>query len=71
MAANVLKVWGDRIPETIDTLISRCKSTCTTMADLMRANSRNDTGIRVRMERKLFLLDRVWDLYDLTCMQGN
>ena len=59
------------LPEAMGALISRCKSTRTTMADLRRANGRNDTKARPRVEEKLFLLDRVWDMYNLMCMQGD
>ena len=71
LAAEVIRVWGDRLPEAMGALISRCKSTRTTMADLRRANGRNDTKTRPRVEEKLFLLDRVWDMYNLMCMQGD
>ena len=71
LAAEVIRAWGDRLPEAMGALISRCKSTRTTMADLRRANGRNDTKSRPRVEEKLFLLDRVWDMYNLMCMQGD
>ena len=71
LAAEVIQAWGDRLPEAMGALISRCKSTRTTMADLRRANGRNDTKTRPRVEEKLFLLDRVWDMYNLMCMQGD
>ena len=71
LAAEVVRAWGERLPEAMGALISRCKSTMTTMADLRRANGRNDTATRPRVEEKLFLLDRVWDLYNLACLQGD
>lgn len=71
LAAEVLSAWGDRIPDSMGSLISRCKSTRTTIADLKRANGRNDTKTRPRVEEKLSLLDRVWDIYNLVCMHGD
>lgn len=71
LAAEVLSAWGDRIPDSMGALISRCKSTRTTIADLRRANGRNDTKTRPRVEEKLSLLDRVWDMYNLVCMHGD
>lgn len=71
LAAEVIKAWGDRLPEAMGALISRCKSTRTTMSDLRRANGRNPTAVRPRVDEKLFLLDRVWDMYNLTCMRGR
>lgn len=71
LAAEVLNAWGDRIPDSMGALISRCKSTRTTIADLRRANGRNDTKTRPRVEEKLSLLDRVWDMYNLVCMHGD
>lgn len=71
LAAEVLMAWGDRIPDAMGALISRCKSTRTTIRDLQRANGRNDTSTRPRVEEKLYLLDRVWDMYNLQCMHGE
>lgn len=71
LAAEVLKAWGDRIPEAMGALISRCKSTGATIRDLQRANGRNPTSARPRVEEKLYLLDRVWDMYNLQCMHGD
>ena len=71
LAAEVINAWGDRLPEAMGALISRCKSTGTTIGDLRRANGRNDTKTRPRVEEKLSLLDRVWDEYNMLCMQGD
>ena len=71
LAANVLEAWGNRIPESIGSLISRCKNTGTAIADLKRANMRNPVTVRVPIEERLDLVDRVWDLYNMTCIQGN
>lgn len=71
LAGEVLKAWGDRIPDAVGALISRCKSTRTTIADLRRSNGRNDTATRARVEERLSLLDRVWDMYNLMCMKGD
>ena len=71
LAAEVINAWDDRLPEAMGALISRCKSTGTTIGDLRRANGRNDTKTRPRVEEKLSLLDRVWDEYNMLCMQGD
>ncbi len=71
LAAEVINAWGDRLPEAMGALISRCKSTGTTIGDLRRSNGRNDTRTRPRVEEKLSLLDRVWDEYNMLCMQGG
>ena len=71
LAAEVLSAWGDRLPEAVGALISRCKSTGTTIRDLRRANGRNDTRTRPAVEEKLSMLDRVWDMYNMLCMQGD
>ena len=71
LAAEVLRAWGDRIPEAMGALISRCKSTRTTIADLRRANAENPPSVRERVEERLSLLDRVWDMYNLVCMEGE
>lgn len=71
LAGEVLRAWGDRIPDAVGALISRCKSTRTTIADLRRANGRNDTATRARVEERLLLLDKVWDMYNLMCMKGD
>lgn len=71
LAAEVLEAWGDRIPEAIGAFISRCKCTGTTMGDLQRANGRNGTDVRATVEEKLRLIDRVWDMYAMTCAEGN
>lgn len=71
LAAEVLMSWNDRIPETVGSFISRCKCTQTTIRDLRRSNGRNPASIRGGVDDRLDLLDRIWDMYTLACLDGN
>ncbi|MDO5862180.1 MAG: ATP-dependent helicase [Thermoplasmata archaeon] len=71
LAASVVEAWGERIPEYVGMLISRCKCTRTTIHDLLRANGRNPTSKRASVEERLHLLDRVWDIYTMECIRHN
>ncbi|MBR3303174.1 MAG: hypothetical protein IKI67_03190, partial [Bacteroidales bacterium] len=52
---------------SLGNLISRCKCTGMSIKALLRANGRNDTAARPDAEAKIRLLDRVWDMYSMTC----
>lgn len=71
LAASIVKAWGPRLSEPIGALISRCKSTRTSIGELRRANGRNPTAVRPIVEEELSLLDTVWDHYNLICMKGD
>ncbi len=71
LASNVLQAWGDKIPEALGALISRCKCTGTSVRALLKANGRNPTSVRPEVEMKLNLLDRVWDMYSMACAEGE
>ena len=71
LASNVMQAWGDKVPESLGNLISRCKCTGMSIKALLRANGRNDTAARPDAEAKIRLLDRVWDMYSMTCAEGD
>ncbi len=71
LAAGILEAWGTRVPDQVGTFISRCKSTGTNMRQLDEANRRNPTALRADVSEMLFLLDRVWDHYNMVCLERD
>jgi len=71
LASNIIQAWGDRVPESLGALISRCKCTGMSIRDLLKANGRNPTSARGDAEAKIKLLDRVWDMYSMECAQND
>ena len=71
LASNVMQAWGERVPESLGNLISRCKCTGMSIRDLLRANGRNDTASRPDAETKVRLLDKVWDMYSMACAEED
>ena len=69
LASAVLRTWGHRIPESFGSLISRCKSTGTSIVDLRTASERLPMNRRTEVIERLWLLDRVWDIYTLQCLE--
>lgn len=70
-AADIVRSWGPRLSDAVGAFISRCKCTRTTIRDLLRANGRNPTSVRPVVESELKLLDRIWDHYTMTCVDGD
>ena len=71
IASNIIQAWGERVPESLGALISRCKCTGMSIRDLLKANGRNPTSARGDAEAKIKLLDRVWDMYSMECAQND
>ena len=71
LASNIIQAWGERVPESLGALISRCKCTGMSIRDLLKANGRNPTSARGDAEAKIKLLDRVWDMYSMECAQND
>ena len=68
LASNVLSAWGNRIPDAFGNMISRCKCTGTTVSDLRKRNEDNPPYMRETLTQMLDLLDKVWDLYSVACV---
>ena len=68
LASEVLRCWGNRIPDAIGAVISRCKTSMMTVHDLLKRNEDNPPTTRASVEDRLYLIDRVWDLYTLECI---
>lgn len=68
LASEVLRCWGRRIPDAVGAVISRCKTTGMTVHELLKRNGSNPPAVRDPVEDRLYLVDRVWDLYTLECI---
>ncbi len=68
-ASTILEAWGDRIPDSLGSMISRCKCARTSVTELRANLGRIEGPRRFQVERRLDVLDRVWDMYSLECVE--
>ncbi len=70
-ATGILLAWGDRIPDSMASMVSRCKRIRCSIHDLRSRLDRVDASKRMSVGRRLDVLDRVWDMYSLECTDRN
>lgn len=71
LAQALLGTWGDRLPSSVGSMISRCKCARRTVADLGKAMYAAPDGERDRLASRLRALDRIWDVYAMECSSNG